>query len=72
MSRTRVIRRTEEDCRAELEAVYAEHPPLRDKFRDCCGGCAETDLALEYGWAHPIVTAWARVEELRFLLGDDV
>jgi hypothetical protein len=68
---TRVTYRTERECRAELEAIYADFPSLRDIHRVCCSGCAESGLADNHGWGSPIVAAWDRVEELRFLLGDD-
>lgn len=67
---TRVIRKTEDECRTELEAIYAQFPSLRDIHRVCCSGCAETGLADKHGWGSPIVAAWGEVEALRFLLGD--
>lgn len=70
-SRVRIVRITEAEARAELNSLYDEHPALRHYVRECCGGCAEGDLAAEYGWDSPILGAWDRVERLRFLLGDD-
>lgn len=69
--RSRLVRVTAEELEAELEAIYAEHPTLRYKHRVCCSGCAESDLADRLGWGHPIIAAWQRVEDARFLLGLD-
>ena len=53
---------------AKHEADYPEFRRLYDEA-DCCGGCAEHDVADVYGW--PVASgAWCDYESLRYLRGD--
>jgi hypothetical protein len=60
--------------RAELEAdrdeILAAYPRLAEVVDHCCGGCAETHAADLYGWRLG-APAFERLEQIRYLLGDD-
>ena len=67
MTRVKVV--TAADLRAELEGIYDRYPLLREEVTDCCGGCAEQQVADLYGWG-PATDAWNRAESVRYLLGE--
>jgi hypothetical protein len=71
MADPRVIHKTTEELRAEVDAILREHPKLAtvDPTEFCCSGCVQHDIAAVYGYEAS--DAWQKLEELYFLLGGD-